>query len=143
MTIFLLFSLLAGVAPRSAVAVLPSGAEFMLEIAADPVARARGYMGREKVGPREGMLFLFEQADRHGFWMKDCRVRLDIIWLDAAFRVVDIAASQRPCPEEGDCPDVVPVEAAAYVLEVAGGTARREGLKRGDRIVVLSEPQLP
>jgi uncharacterized protein len=143
MTIFLLLPLLALGPPRSAVAVLPSGAEYMLEVAADPASRARGYMGRERVGPREGMLFIFEQVDRHAFWMKDCRVRLDIVWLDAAFRVVDIAASQRPCPERGDCPDVVPEEAAAYVLEVAGGTVRREGLKKGDRIVVLAEPPLP
>ena len=47
-----------------AVAVFPSGAEFSLEIAADDDTRALGYMFRDKVGPREGMLFLFETADR-------------------------------------------------------------------------------
>jgi uncharacterized membrane protein (UPF0127 family) len=142
-TAFLICWALAGVVPRSAVAVLPSGAEFMLEIAADGAARSRGYMGREKVGPREGMLFIFEEADRHPFWMKNCRVSLDIIWLDATFRVVDIAPNRPPCPEVGECPEVAPVEPAAYVLEVAGGTTLREGLKRGDRIVVLEEPPLP
>jgi hypothetical protein len=47
-------------APQWAVAVFPSGTEFDLEIAADPMTRARGYMERERVGPREGMLFIFD-----------------------------------------------------------------------------------
>jgi uncharacterized membrane protein (UPF0127 family) len=143
LTAFLFCWTLAAIAPRSAVAVFPSGAELALEIAADPASRARGYMGKEKVGPREGMLFLFEQAARHAFWMKNCRVALDIVWLDSTLRVVDIARDRPPCPEEGDCPEVVPLEAASYVLEVAAGTTRREGLNRGDRIVILSEPPLP
>jgi hypothetical protein len=134
---------LAALLPRSAIAVLPSGSEFMLEIAADEASRARGYMEREKVGPRDGMLFIFERADRHAFWMKNCRVPLDIVWLDATFRVVDVARNRPPCPAEGDCPEVAPAESASYVLEFAGGTASRESLKKGDRVVILSEPPLP
>ena len=143
MIVFLLYWALAAAATPWAVAVLPSGAEFTLEIASDPAARARGYMGRQVVGPRDGMLFVFERADRHAFWMKDCKVRLDILWLDEAFRVVDIAPERPPCPDGGECPEVVPSGAARYVLEFAGGTSRREGLKTGDRIVILAEPPLP
>jgi uncharacterized membrane protein (UPF0127 family) len=143
LTSYLICWALAAVAPRWAVAVLPNGTEFTLELAADPAARAQGYMGREKVGPREGMLFLFEQPARHAFWMKNCRVSLDIVWLDAALRVVDIARERPPCPEDGPCAEVVPLESASYVLEFASGTTRREGLKRGDKVVILSEPPLP
>ncbi len=128
--------------PEWAVAVFPSGAEFGLEIAADAESRRRGYMFREHVGAAEGMLFLFETSVRHGIWMKNCRVPLDIIWLDEGLRVVDIAADSQPCPAQGECLARQPIAAARYVLEVAGGTARREGLERGDVIVVLSEPEL-
>jgi len=128
---------------RWAVAVMPKGEEFSLEVAADDAARARGYMFREEVGGREGMIFVFDTMERHPFWMKNCRVRLDIIWLDALFRVVEIAHDLVPCPEQGDCPSVIPKEPARYVLEVAGGTARKLGLKRNDPIVVLAEPKLP
>ena len=128
-------------APAWKVAVFPSGAEFSLEIAADDAARARGYMFRERVGPHEGMLFFFDEPGHHSIWMKNCKVSLDIIWLDAAFRVADIAHDLQPCPREGRCPSSIPMRSASYVLEVAGGTARREGLEPGDVIVLLEEPR--
>jgi len=32
------------------------------------------------------MLFLFERTERQTFWMKDCLVSLDMVWLDEALR---------------------------------------------------------
>ena len=132
----------AAPAPRWAVAVLPSGHEFALEVAADDVSRQRGYMGREKIGPRAGMIFVFDEDDRHSFWMKDCKVPLDIVWLDANERVVWVAVNRAPCPATGDCPSIVPPSAARYVVEFAAGTATVESLKTGDTVVVLSDPPL-
>jgi uncharacterized membrane protein (UPF0127 family) len=129
--------------PDWAVAVFPSGAEFTLEIAADPETRQRGYMYREHVGSAEGMLFIFATSVRHGIWMKNCKVALDIVWLDEGLRVVDIAADFKPCPAEGECVARQPMADARYVLEVAAGRTTQEGLRRGDSIVVLSEPELP
>jgi hypothetical protein len=129
-------------APPWAVAILPSGEEFTLELATDDASRARGYMFRDSVGSGEGMLFVFDESGSHGFWMKNCKIALDIIWLDPDFRVVDIAHERQPCPARGDCPTVFPMRAARYVLELAGGTARRAGLERGHRISVLAEPPL-
>lgn len=89
------------------------------------------------------MLFVFDKSERHGFWMKNCKVSLDIIWMDEGFRVVDIAHDQKPCPAEGKCPSILPLRTARYVLEVAGGTAAREALEAGERLVMLSEPAQP
>lgn len=130
----------AAAAPKWAVAVLPTGHEFSLEIAADEASRARGYMGRERVRPREGMLFIFDADDRHSFWMKDCKVSLDMVWLDANLRVVWVAPKQVPCPAGGECPSIVPQAPSRYVLEFAAGTIAAESLKPGDSIVVLSDP---
>jgi len=123
--------------PEWAVAVLPGGAEFMLEVARDDASRARGYMFREQVGPREGMLFVFDEAGRHPFWMKNCKVSLDILWLDASSRIVWIAEGLPPCPAEGDCPSAVPAAPARYVLEFAAGTVPSQHLKVGDEVVVV------
>lgn len=128
--------------PRWAVAVMPTGHEFSLEVAADDASRARGYGGREKVGPREGMIFIFDRDDRHSFWMKDCKVSLDLIWLDANGRIVWVAAKQPPCPPSGDCPSIVPPSSARYVVEFAAGTAAAESVRPGDTVVVLSDPPL-
>ncbi|HEX4823429.1 MAG TPA: DUF192 domain-containing protein [Candidatus Polarisedimenticolaceae bacterium] len=130
-------------APRWAVAVLPSGHEFALEVAADDASRARGYMGREHVGARDGMLFIFDADAPHAFWMKDCKTSLDMVWLDARLRIVWVAARQAPCPATGECPSVAPPSPARYVLEFAAGTAESEGLRAGGSIVVISEPPLP
>lgn len=129
-------------APRWAVAVLPSGHEYSLEVAADDVARQRGYMGRVKVGPRDGMIFVFDSDDLHSFWMKNCKVALDIVWLDVQGRVVWVAPNRVPCPATGDCPSIVPLSPARYVVEFAAGTVAAESLKPGDPVVVLSDPPL-
>jgi uncharacterized membrane protein (UPF0127 family) len=143
MLIALLTACAAAGSARWSVAVFPSGAEFALEIVQDAQSRARGYMFRESVGPHEAMLFVFEEKARHGFWMKNCKVNLDIIWLDESFRVVEIAHDLPPCPAEGACPSSEPMQAASFVLEVAGGTARAQGLRRGDRLVLLEERAAP
>ena len=128
--------------PEWAVAIFPSGTEFSLEIAAEPGKRALGYMFREHVGSNEGMLFIFETAERHGIWMKNCKVALDIIWLDEQLQVVEIARNRQPCPEQGECLSVAPFRPARFVLEVAGGVTAKERLEPGDTVVVLSEPSL-
>ena len=106
---------LAAAAPRWAVAVLPSGHSFSLEVAADDASRARGYMGRETVGPREGMIFVFDDESLHSFWMKDCKTSLDMIWLDAQGHVVWIAMNRKPFP-----PTVLDAISAAVSVMLAG-----------------------
>jgi uncharacterized membrane protein (UPF0127 family) len=125
------------------VAVLPSGAEFDLELARTDVERGLGYMYREQIGDNEGMLFFMGETDFHGFWMKNCAVNLDLIWLDERFEVAYIAHQQPPCPPGGECPQILPMKAGNYILEIAGGRAEAEGLQVGDRIVMLGEPQKP
>jgi uncharacterized membrane protein (UPF0127 family) len=140
--VFLAAAAVAGDGPDTdwKIAVFPSGAEFVLELARTEEERARGYMFRERVGPGEGMLFVFEQRDRHGIWMLNCRVPLDLIWLDDAFRVVDLALNVPPCAPGRPCPSTTPGMPARYVLEVAGGRAEAEGLAIGDTVVTLSDP---
>ena len=71
--------------------------------------------------------------------MKNCKVALDLVWLDEQFRVLEVAYDQRPCDPERRCPTASPLKPARYVLEVAAGNARRHGLEPGARLVVLTE----
>ena len=43
------------------------------------------------------MLFVFDEPGRYPFWMQNCLIPIDIIWLDAAGKVVQVAAAVPPC----------------------------------------------
>jgi len=106
--------------------------EFGVWIAADDQSRERGLMHVRELPPGRGMLFLFEQPQRLAFWMKNTYLSLDLIFIDPAGRVLNVAANTRPhsldpIPSLGD---------AIAVLEVLGGTARSIGLQPGDRLTL-------
>jgi hypothetical protein len=93
----------------------------------------RGLGGRESLPDDRGMLFVFPEPGRHAFWMKDMLISIDIIWISAGGRVVDIQAAQ---PEPG-VPDPQlkrynPGGEAKYVLEVRAGLAAEKGVQVGD-----------
>jgi len=123
-------------------ATLPSGRVLVLEVQRTPEERARGYMGRAHVGDDEGMLFVHPQAAVRKFWMKNCLVSLDLIWMDADHRIVHIEHEAPPCgPDE--CPGIGPDRLANDVLEIRGGLARLEGLNIGDRILIRTVGPTP
>lgn len=125
--------------PRATV-ILPSGRTLSVEVADTPEKRARGYMFRRSVPEGEGMVFLMDQDGFHPFWMRDCLIALDIIWLDEKWRIVHIERSVPPC-EEDPCPSYVPMQRSRYVLEVGSGGAYRLGLGPGDRVAFVPAGQ--
>ncbi len=131
-------------AARLGQVVLPSGHVLRVEVADTPAKRQRGYMYRENISDSEGMVFLMESLDFHPFWMKNCRVGLDIIWLDETWRVVHVERELQPCKDREPCPSHQPLQVSLYVLEVQAGLAGREGLKVGDHIIFNApSPPLP
>ena len=78
------------------------------------------------------MLFLFEQSDFHGIWMKNCKFPIDILWLDEARTVVHVENSVPPCKAD-PCPVYQPLRKAAYVVELSAGQARRGKIEVGPR----------
>jgi len=121
---------------------LPSGRTLAVEVAETPLARQRGYMFRERVTDQEGMVFLMGEMDFHPFWMKNCRVSLDILWLDDGWKVVHLEQNVPPCRQD-PCHNYTPMQAALYVLELQGGLASREGIRLGDRIIFKRPPGKP
>ena len=84
------------------------------------------------MAPKHGMLFVFSESRRQGFWMKDTRIPLDIIWMDDSRRVTFIAAGAPPCMMDS-CPSYTPDKESLYVLEVNAGEAARSGIHPGDQ----------
>jgi uncharacterized protein len=124
-------------APPTAVtgprAILPSGSVYRLELARTPEEQAQGLMFRESLPPNSGMLFVFDDAGVHAFWMKNTMIPLDMIWMDEAGRVLFVSADTPPCKAD-PCPNYGPTVPASRVLEIAGGLAKKEKVSVGSVI---------
>ncbi len=123
----------AAIAPT---AIFPDGHRVSLRLATEPQAQALGLMYVEALPDGEGMLFLFPEDSQRTFWMKNCKIPLDMIWLDSGNRVVDITEEAPPCAKE-PCPQYGPRAAMRNVLEVRGGLSKAHGLRAGDTVVIL------
>jgi uncharacterized membrane protein (UPF0127 family) len=128
-------------APGAAV-VLPSGARYVVEIAATPELREQGLMYRESLAPGHGMLFLFPAPTAEEFWMKNCNFAIDIVWMNPHRRVTFVSSHTPPCRED-PCPTYGPSAPALYVLEIPDGAAAREGIVAGATIRFEGVPPLP
>jgi len=104
----------------------------LAEVAGNDADRQRGLMFRESLAENEGMLFVFDREDKYGFWMKNMKIPLDIIWMDSEKRIVDIKKEVPACSIE-PCPTLIPGSKAQYVLEVQSGLTDRKEIKVGDQ----------
>jgi hypothetical protein len=111
----------------------PSGAIIQAEIADTPLKRATGLMYRDHLDKNRGMLFVFGQPQAWGFWMKNTRIPLDMIWLNAQKRVIHIERQVPICTKTDDsCPLYKPnTDDAVYVLEIAAGLAEAYKIAKG------------
>jgi uncharacterized membrane protein (UPF0127 family) len=103
---------------------------FAVEMAETDEERARGLMFRKEVPEGKGMLFDFKAEQPVAFWMKNTYVSLDMIFIKADGRILSIAENTEPLSERG-VPSGGPVRG---VLEVVAGTAKKLGIKPGDRV---------
>lgn len=89
-----------------------------------------GLSGTESLNDSEAMLFAFDDNHQWGIWMKDMKIPIDIIWLDADKRVVYIKKNAQP----DSYPTVFrPDKDARYVIETASGRSDDLGVKLGDQ----------
>jgi uncharacterized membrane protein (UPF0127 family) len=106
---------------------------FHVEVAATPEARENGLMFRDVLPEGNGMFFIFEDASRYSFWMKNMNFPIDILWIDDDKRIVDVKPDVPPCQAE-PCALYTPKLNARYVLEIPAGAAWANGLKAGTKI---------
>ena len=114
------------------------GAALLAEVADDEAERKIGLSGRPYLSENEAMLFVFpEKTSGAGFWMKDMKFPIDIVWIDDN-KVVKIDKSVQPEPGVPDEQLKLyhPETPVNYVLEVKAGFSDKNGLKVGDTIVI-------
>jgi uncharacterized protein len=112
-----------------------------LEVAADPVTRARGLMGRREVPAGAGMVFLYPSDVAESYWMKDTLVPLSIAYVAGDGRVVSVA-EMTPCKAD-PCPSYAPAGPYRYAVELAAGAFRAAGVGPGAKVVPVDPAALP
>ncbi len=94
-----------------------AGLPLVVEVANNPSSRERGLSHRTKLAANEGMLFVFPDAIRAGFWMKDTHIDLDIGFFDDQARLIE-TCQMEAMDQVSRC---VPSQPAKYALEVNRG----------------------
>ncbi len=113
--------------------------KLQLEIANNASPRALGLSGRESLEDGSGMLFVFPEVGKYGFWMKDMNFPIDIIWINNEMRVVGVEKNIAP----DTYPDsFYPPGDIKYALEVPGGYFDKYSLKIDDALSLESQNKI-
>jgi uncharacterized protein len=101
--------------------------EVSVEVAKTPEERQKGLMNRKQLGKDEGMLFVFDAEDYHGFWMKNTLIPLSIAFIDRNGKIVAITDMKPLTLDSHDPPQPI-----FYALEMNKGWFSGHGIKVGD-----------
>ncbi len=116
---------------------------FKLEVAANEKSRTKGLMNRKKIDDDGGMIFIYKRARVRSFWMKNCLVDIDILYLDSRGRIVSMHKMKKE-PPRGENESVVDYERrlkrypsrrpAQFIIELKPGSIDRLKPKVGQTI---------
>ena len=117
--------------------VVVGGKVFSADVASMAQERAQGLSGREGLSDGGGMIFLFGSPGNYGFWMKDMRFPIDIVWVSGS-KVVGFSENTEAEPGKATSELRVyyPPEPVDKVLELKAGAVSKYGLKVGDGVEV-------
>lgn len=112
-----------------------AGKKIVAEIADTDPTRERGLMYRTKMGENEGMLFVFNQDENLGFWMKNTLIPLAIGYFDSKMKLIEVH-EMVPAALGDQYPKSYPSsKPARYALEMNKGWFTRNHIKPGTKLV--------
>jgi len=104
---------------------------FTVEVATIPAQHEHGLMFRKTVPDKTGMIFIFDTPKPIDMWMKNTLVPLDMIFIANNGTITQIAENATPLSTT-----IIASESdTRAVVEVAGGTAKRYHIAKGDRVL--------
>jgi uncharacterized membrane protein (UPF0127 family) len=138
------------VSGRDRIRITVGEESFLMEISDDDRERIQGLSGRTRLGVDEGMLFVYTRPKALGYWMKDCLIDLEILYLRSDGTIMSMHRMKKE-PPRGDEERLTAYEErlprypsrhlVQFALEFAPGTIERLGLKTG-RVIDLPRARL-
>jgi uncharacterized membrane protein (UPF0127 family) len=120
--------------------LIVNGHSFAVEIADTPDMQRLGLSGRPSLPADRAMLFVFPAEANRSFYMKDCYFPIDIAFLDADRRIINLttmAVEAVPTNPVGTYRSDAP---AMFVVEAVGGTWQRTGAAAGMQVEFVDVP---
>lgn len=107
------------------------GKQYKVELAETEQEKEEGLQGIKDLPDDQGMLFVYDEPQTVGFWMKSTLIPLDIIFIDEDQEVISI---YRGKPEDKT---VVEEDNVKYVLEVN----QNSGIEEGDELEFMDSEE--
>lgn len=107
--------------------------KYQVKIAISEADKIKGLQKVKELPENEGMLFVYDEPQTVGFWMKDTEIPLDIIFINDDYEVLSIYKGQ-PNNE-----NIAEEDNVKYVLELN----QNSGVKVGDELDIDNEEELP
>ena len=98
--------------------------EYNVQIFVTDEEKEKGLQGVTDLPKNEGALFVYDEPQTLGFWMKDCDLYLDIIFVNEEWEVISVKKGV-PNSEE-----ILEEDDVMYVLELN----QNSGVKMGDEV---------
>ena len=111
--------------------IVIGGEGFSVEVARTEEQKRTGLMHRKSLGPREGMIFVYDRDQQMAFWMKNTSIPLTLVFLSREGVILQIE-DLKP----HSLKTVVSERAARYALELPQGVLAELGVRAGDTIEV-------
>lgn len=120
-----------------------AGKPFNLKVSSSDPTRMRGLGGVDKIADDGGMIFIFPDSKERKFYMKDCVVDMDIMFLDSlGYVTATYTMPMQPArkPDETETaydlrlPRYSSLTPAQYAIELRKGRIAELGIKTREKI---------
>lgn len=117
-------------------AIEVDGHPITVEVADTPEKRRYGCMFLSELPDDRGMIFVYPTPRRMGFWMRNTRIPLDILFLADDGAIVNAHMSMKPLSDTPSYPSAGPVR---FALELPGGWLKKHGVWVRKRVTLPPE----
>lgn len=117
---------------RAGIPFIVRGKTIIVRVARTDEEHSKGLGGIRRLSGDKGLLYVYPYESFYTHSMKDMLFPLDIIWIDADKKIVDVITDVLP----DTYPDYMFVNdyLAQYVLEIPAGFFKKHGLELGDAV---------